>query len=117
MNPNHLRASDVKIRSVGSKYELFYSPSELPAVDGPIYFRTDNPGGYSVVGKEGRYLLGSVEQRKSNLNIVTVSLTGENGVQCCHDVLDSNEAIRMMSKMKAASAVDYDAIGSIYVGE
>ena len=116
MNPNHLRASDVKIRSVNDKYELFYSPAELP-VDGPIYFRTENPGGYSVQGKEGRYLLGSVEQRKSNLNIVTVSLVGENGVTYCHDVLDSNEAMRMMSKMKAASAIDYDAIGSIYVGE
>ncbi len=117
MNSNHVMAADVSIRSIGTGYELYYNPQPLTTKDGDIYYRTDNPNGYAIAGLPGRYLLGGVHQRKSNLNITTLSLVGEDGVDYCHDTLDTNEAIRTISKMKAASTVDYDAIGTIYVGE
>lgn len=117
MNPNHVMARNVSIRSVGSGYELYYNQATFAVTEGDIYYRTDNPDGMEIDGLPGRYLLGSVEQRKSNLNIITLSLVGDNGVRYCHDTLDTNEAMRTVSKMKAASTVDYDAIGTIYVGE
>lgn len=117
MNSNHVLAADVARRSVGTQYQLYHRPSEIRPVDGDVYYRTDSPDGYTIDGLPGLYLLGTVEQRKSNLNIVTLSLVGDNGVRYCHDTLDTNEAVRTVSKMKAAATVNYESIGTIYVGE
>lgn len=117
MNSNHVMARNVSFRSSGTGYELYYNPQTFAVTEGDVYYRTDNPDGVAIDGLPGLYLLGSVEQRKSNLNLITLSLVGDNGVRYCHDTLDTNEAMRTVSKMKAASTVDYDAIGTIYVGE
>lgn len=117
MNSNHVMAADVSTRSLGTGYQLYYNPQLLRTKDGDVYYRTDNPDGYQIDGLPGRYLLGSVSQRSSNLNLITLSLVGEDGVKYCHDTLDTNEALRTVSKMKAASIVNYDSIGTIYVGE
>lgn len=117
MNSNHVMAADVSIRSVGAGYQLYHNPQPLKTLDGDIYYRTDLPDGYTIDGLPGLYLLGSVEQRKSNLNIITLSLVADNGVRYCHDTLDTNEALRTVSKMKAAATVNYESIGTIYVGE
>lgn len=117
MNPNHIMAADVSVQSVGRAYALKYDPRPMPTKEGPVYFRTDLPDGYTIEGREGNYLLGTVQQRKSNLNIVTISLVGDGGVLYCHDSLDTNEAIRTMEKMKAAASVNYESIGTVYVGE
>lgn len=117
MNSNHVMAADVSIRSVGAGYELYHSPQTLRAKDGPVYYRTDLPDGYTISGLPGLYLLGTVEQRKSNLNIITLSLVGDNGVKYCHDTIDTNEALRTVSKMQAAATVNYESLGVIYVGE
>ncbi len=117
MNSNHVMAADVGIRSIGNSYELYHDPKPMPTKDGDVYYRTDNPEGYAISGLPGRYLRGGVYGRKSNLNITTLFLIGENGVEYCHDTLDTNEALRTVSKMKAAAVVNYDAIGTIYVGE
>lgn len=117
MNSNHVMAGDVSLRSAGNSYELYHNPQGLASKEGDVYYRTDNPSGYAIAGLPGRYFLGGVHQRKSNLNLTTLFLVGEDGVEYCHDTLDTNEAIRTISKMKAASTVDYDAIGTIYVGE
>lgn len=117
MNPNHVLASDVTIVSVGKTYQRIHNPKELKNPDGDVYYRTDLPDGYSIEGLPGFYLLGSIGQRQSNLNIITLSLVGENGVKYCHDTLDTNKAIRTVSKMKSAAIVDYESIGAIYVGE
>lgn len=116
MNSNHIMAADVSIRSVGTAYQLYYTPKPFKAIDGDIYYRTDSPDGYAIDGMPGLYLRGSVFQKTSNLNITTLSLVGDNGVIYCHDTLDTNEALRTVSKMKAASNVTYESIGTIYVG-
>ena len=117
MNSNHVMAADVGTRSLGAGYQLYHNPQTFKTVDGPVYYRTDLPDGYAINGLPGLYLLGTVEQRKSNLNIITLSLVGDNGVKYCHDTTDTNEALRTVSKMKAASTVNYESIGVIYVGE
>jgi hypothetical protein len=110
-------AADVSIRSLGAGYQLYHDPKALKSKDGDVYYRTDIPDGYTIDGLPGLYLLGRVTQRKSNLNLITLSLVGDNGVEYCHDTLDTNEALRTVSKMKAASTVNYESIGTIYVGE
>ena len=42
---------------------------------------------------------------------------GDNGVKYCHDTIDTNDALRTVSKMKAAATVNYESLGVIYVGE
>lgn len=117
MNSNHVMAADVSRRSVGAAYQLYHNPQPFKTQDGDVYYRTELPDGYAIDGLAGLYLLGSVTQRKSNLNIITLSLVGDNGVQYCHDTIDTNEALRTVSKMKSSSTVDYESIGTIYVGE
>lgn len=117
MNSNHVMAADVSRISVGSGYQLHHDPKPFRTVEGDIYLRTDAPDGYTIEGLPGQYLLCSITQRASNLNLITISLVGENGVRYCHDTLNTNEAIRTVSKMKAAATVNYESIGTIYVGE
>lgn len=117
MNSNHVMAANVSIRSSGTGIQLYYDPKTFKTVDGDIYFRTDNPDGYTIDGLPGLYLLGSVSQRKSNLNLITLSLVGNNGVVYCHDTIDTNDAMRTVSKMKSAATVNYESLGTIYVGE
>lgn len=117
MNSNHVMAADVATRSVGNGYQLYHSPAPLRSKDGDVYYRTDLPDGYTIEGLPGLYLLGSVTQKPSNLNIITLSLVGDNGVRYCHDTIDTNQALRTVSKMQAAATVNYEALGSIYVGE
>lgn len=117
MNSNHVMATDVSIRSVGTSYRLYHNPKPLKTTDGDVYYRTDLPEGYEIEGLPGRYLLGSVAQRQSNLNIITLSLVGDSDVRYCHDTIDTNQALRTVSKMRAAATVNYEALGSIYVGE
>ncbi len=117
MNSNHVMAADVSRRSIGTGYQLYHNPQTFKSKDGDVYYRTDSPDGYEIDGLQGRYLLGSVSQRPSNLNIITLSLVGENGVVYCHDTLDTNYALRTVSKMKAAATVNFESIGTIYVGD
>lgn len=115
MNSNHVLASDVAVKTIDGEYVLVHQPSITPNRDGAVYFRTILPVGYTIEGREGNYLLGSAYPRKSNLNITTLSLVGSDGIAYAHDVLDTNEAIRILSKMKSANTVDYSDIGTPYV--
>lgn len=114
MNPNHVLAKDVRTTTVEGQYVLEYHPTPLGS-PGAIYFRTELQSGYQIQGREGYYLLGTVSQRKSNLNIVTITLVGADGVVYAHDSFDSNAVMRTMSKLEAASTVNYESIGTIYV--
>ena len=116
MNSNHIMAADVGVRSVGTGYQLYHAPKPLKTTEGDIYYRTDLPDGYAIEGLPGLYLKGTVYQKPSNLNIITLSLVGDNGVCYCHDTLDTNEALRTVSKMQASAIVNYESIGTIYVG-
>ncbi len=115
MNTNHVLATDVKNQTVDGVYVLTHSPKDFKDKDGPVYFRTELPGGYEIEGLQGKYLLGYVTQRKSNLNITTLNLVGPDGIVHSHDTLDVNDAIRTFSKMRAANVVDYADIGTVYV--
>jgi len=115
MNTNHVFASDVQNSTVDGVYVLSHAPRDIKDKDGPIYFRTDVPAGYEIEGLQGKYLLGFVTPRKSNLNLTTLNLVGPDGIVHSHDVLDVNDAIRTFSKLKAANSVTYTDIGTVYV--
>ena len=117
MNTNHVYASNVANKTVDGVYELHYEPTALPSQDGPIYFRTDVPISYEIEGLPGKYLLGFITTRPSNLNITTLNLVGPDGLVYSHDTIDTNEAIRTFSKLKAANAVTYEDIGTVYVDQ
>jgi hypothetical protein len=117
MNTNHVYASNVANKTVDGVYVLTHSPVALPDKDGPIYFRTDIAMGYEIEGLQGKYLLGFITSRKSNLNLTTLNLVGPDGIVHSHDVVDTNEAIRTFSKLKAANSVTYTDIGTVYVDD